>query len=125
MAYIYSIYNKLSEKRYIGQTIQPLHKRVYQHFYQAKRVLILHYTTHKDIKMELANQEITLMYLAKIMEIIRLASTLDGILVIKRKKVFNLFNQTLIFFKECWFRFCHSNDFIRTNPKFVLNRKIK
>ena len=37
MAYIYSIYNKLSKKRYIGQTIQPLHKRVYQHFNQSKK----------------------------------------------------------------------------------------
>lgn len=37
MAYIYSIYNNISEKRYIGQTIQPFHKRVYQHFYQAKK----------------------------------------------------------------------------------------
>jgi len=37
MAYIYSIYNNLSKKRYIGQTIQPLHKRIYQHFHQAKK----------------------------------------------------------------------------------------
>jgi len=37
MAYIYSIYNTLSGKRYIGQTIQPFHKRITQHFYQAKK----------------------------------------------------------------------------------------
>jgi len=37
MAYIYSIYNKSSKKRYIGQTIQPIHKRIYQHFHQSKK----------------------------------------------------------------------------------------
>lgn len=37
MARIYSIYNITSQKRYIGQTIQPLHKRIYQHFHQAKK----------------------------------------------------------------------------------------
>lgn len=37
MGFIYSIYNKISKKRYIGQTIQPLHKRIYQHFQQANK----------------------------------------------------------------------------------------
>lgn len=40
MGHIYSIYNKISKKRYIGQTIQPVNKRVNQHFYLAKRGII-------------------------------------------------------------------------------------
>lgn len=37
MGHIYSICNKKSNKRYIGQTIQPLHKRISQHFCQARK----------------------------------------------------------------------------------------
>ena len=40
MGHIYSIYNKISKKRYIGQTIQPVNKRVNQHFYLAKKGII-------------------------------------------------------------------------------------
>jgi group I intron endonuclease len=40
MGYIYSIYNKISKKRYIGQTIQPLNKRINQHFYLSKKGII-------------------------------------------------------------------------------------
>lgn len=37
MGSIYSIYNNISNKRYIGQTIQPLNKRISQHFNQSKK----------------------------------------------------------------------------------------
>ena len=37
MGRIYFIYNIISKKGYVGQTIQPLYKRIYQHFYQAKK----------------------------------------------------------------------------------------
>lgn len=37
MGYIYKITNKINNKSYIGQTINPIHIRMYKHYSQAKK----------------------------------------------------------------------------------------